>query len=113
MTRSVDRPALPNYLCDLRPWSRVPVMTDWKKGLLAIALFLPVGVIAQAPTPSKALTLEQQGNFEQAAQVWQAVIARNPRDAGAFASLGVVLAKLQKYPEAASNYRKALALKPD
>ena len=49
-----------------------------------------------------AIALEQQGKSE-AAQVWRAVTARNPTDAAAFASLGVVLSKQQKYPEAATS----------
>jgi len=87
-------------------------MNDWRRQLLAIALFWPANAGAQAPSPSEALTLEQKGDLEHAARVWQAVTEQNPRDAGAFASLGVVLSKEQKYPEAASAYKKALALNP-
>ena len=43
---------------------------------------------------------------------WKAVTEHNPADAAAFASLGVVLSRQQKYSEAASAYRKALALNP-
>src|SRR6266550_2720236 len=88
-------------------------MTDWRRRLLALALFWPANAGAQAPSPSEALTLEQKGDLEHAARVWQAVTEQNPRDAGAFASLGVILSKEQKYPEAASAYKKALALNPN
>ena len=64
------------------------------------------------PSSSAAIALEQQGKLAEAAQVWQAMTERNPRDAAAFASLGVVYSKEQKYPEAAAAYRKALALNP-
>ena len=43
----------------------------------------------------------------------KAVIRRNPSDAAANASLGVVLSKEQKYKEAAAAYEKALALNPN
>ena len=48
----------------------------------------------------------------EAAKAWRAVTARSPNDAAAFASLGVVLSKQQKYAEAASAYRRALTLDP-
>ena len=41
-----------------------------------------------------------------------AVTQHNPKDAAAFASLGVVLSKLEKYEEAASAYHRAIALNP-
>src|ERR1700687_612250 len=85
-------------------------MTNLGLRLAAFALFLPALAIAQAPSPVEALALEQQGNLEEAARVWQSVTERNPRDMGAFASLGVVLAKQQKYAEAAVVYKRALAL---
>lgn len=46
------------------------------------------------------------------AQAWFAITKRNPSDAAAFACLGVVLSKQQKYAEAAKAYRKAIALNP-
>jgi len=89
-------------------------MANWRNRLvyLAGALLCCVPLAAQAPTPSQALAFEQQGNWEQAAQVWQAVTKLHPNDAAAFASLGVDLSHQQKYQEAASAYKKALALNP-
>ena len=58
------------------------------------------------------MALELQGRLDEAVKVWQVVVGRNPRDARALASLGVDYSKEQRYPEAASAYRKALALDP-
>src|SRR5438105_11168681 len=82
--------------------------------LVAVLVVLLPGLMTrgQSAKPAEAIALEQQGKLEEAAAVWRAVTAQNPRDAGAFASLGVVLSKEQKYPEAASAYKKALALNP-
>ncbi len=81
-----------------------------------MALLSPVFVIiiamAQVPSPSDALALEQQGRFAEAASAWRAVTERDPRDAAAYASLGVVLSKEHKYTEAAQAYKRALALNP-
>jgi tetratricopeptide (TPR) repeat protein len=87
-------------------------MKNWKLQLVVIALLCPAGAGAQASSPSEAMALEQQGKLDEAARVWKAVVERNPRDAGAFASLGVVFSKEKRYPEAASAYRKAIALDP-
>src|SRR6266700_1754386 len=70
---------------------RVAMINQWKSGAITVALLW--SILA-------------------AAQVWRAVVAHNPNDAGALASLGVVLSKEQKYPEAATAYRKALTLNP-
>ena len=85
-------------------------MKNWKLQLAAVALVLSGSARGQAPSPAQAIALEQQGKLAEAAQVWRAVTERNPKDAAAFASLGVVLSKEQKYPEAASAYKKAIAL---
>jgi Flp pilus assembly protein TadD len=89
------------------------VKKNCKTSLAIVALMLlPVAVRAQEASPAEAIALEQQGKLAEAAQAWQEVTRANPRDGAAFASLGVVLAKGQKYPEAAVAYRKALALNP-
>jgi tetratricopeptide (TPR) repeat protein len=82
--------------------------------LLAILIVAPSFASAQSSNagPQDAIALEQQGKLAGAERVWLSVIARNPRDAAAYASLGVDYSKEQKYPEAASTYRKALALDP-
>jgi tetratricopeptide (TPR) repeat protein len=77
--------------------------------LLVLSSAAPLN--AQAPTPEAAMALEQQGKLPEAAKTWRLVVQKNPRDAAAFASLGVVLSKQGKYDEAAPAYRKALALR--
>src|SRR5580693_3286194 len=100
---------------------KVSGLKSWKVNLvaaLAAAVFVLPGPFlsgyasGQALTPADAIALEQQGRLGEAAQAWRSVIQKDPHDAGAFASLGVVLSKEQKYGEAASAYQKAIALNP-
>jgi tetratricopeptide (TPR) repeat protein len=77
----------------------------------AISLFLASAVCAQN-SPRDAQELEHSGKLAEAAQVWRNVVKGNPKDAAAWASLGVDLSRLQHYQEAAEAYRKALALSP-
>jgi tetratricopeptide (TPR) repeat protein len=67
---------------------------------------------AQSTSPARAQGLEQQGKLPEAEQAWRAVVKQNPRNAGALASLALVLSKEEKYQQAASAYRKALSLDP-
>jgi tetratricopeptide (TPR) repeat protein len=92
----------------------LPHLAVWLNTALVLVVLLPGLACAQSSVPSSsaAIALEQQGKLAEAAQVWRAMTERNPRDAAAFASLGVVYSKEQKYPEAAAAYRKALALDP-
>ena len=87
-------------------------MTHWQFKLAVCALLVALQVSAQSYSPSEAIAFEQQGKLAEATQAWQGVIRQNPRDAGAYASLGVVFAKQEKYPEAAAAYRKAISLNP-
>ena len=81
--------------------------------LVSISFVLFSALLAHAQaTPSEALMLEQQGRLPEATKAWRAVTEQNPRDAAAFASLGVVLSKQSKYEEAVGAYRKALACDP-
>src|SRR4051794_11662275 len=86
------------------------------KGWNLILLFALLGHVdparSQVATPGQAIALEQQGKFSEAVDAWHGVTARNPRDAGAFASMGMDLAKQEKYKEAATAYRTAIALNP-
>src|SRR5579864_1644998 len=78
---------------------------DWSKTFrwisVCVLCALSFLALAEAQTPADALALEQQGKFSEAAQAWRAVSARDPNDAVAFASLGLDLARQQKYDEAA------------
>ena len=87
--------------------------THWLSKLTVLFLALIATSGAQSNTPSAAIALENKGDWPQAAQAWRSFIAAHPRDAGAYASLGVVLAKQQKYAEAVAAYKKALSLDPN
>jgi len=68
--------------------------------------------LPQADQRSAALSLEQQGNFAEAEAAWLAIAKVQPADAEAYAHLGFLNARREKYQEAIALYRKALALKP-
>src|SRR5436309_1336410 len=68
--------------------------------------------VAQVPSTADPIALEHEGKFAEAAEAWQALIKANPRDAAAFASLGLDLARQQKYAEAINAYKRAVALNP-
>ncbi len=94
--------------------SRVPST----RTLLAAALSL---ACAYAPGQSSssweqqrqaAITLQQQGQLDQAESAWQAILKSHPADADACANLGVIASQQQHYPEAVRYYRKAAAIRP-
>lgn len=82
--------------------------------LLFIAAFtlLPV----QAPDPAaqfnRAVQLQQQGKFAEAAEEYRAALKTKSDYLEAHANLGVVLARLGKYEEAVASYESALKLAP-
>jgi tetratricopeptide (TPR) repeat protein len=83
--------------------------------LVFIVLALAFPGLSQSS--NDAVALEQQGKFAEAAKAWRAVTESHPRDAAAFARLGVVLSKVvlskeEKYTAAAQAHKKALALNP-
>jgi tetratricopeptide (TPR) repeat protein len=78
-----------------------------------LTLFWCSSLSAQAPTPQAAMELERQGNLAEAEKTWRLVLQEDPRDAAAFAGLGLVLSKEGNYSEAISAYRKALRLQPN
>jgi tetratricopeptide (TPR) repeat protein len=59
-----------------------------------------------------AFALEQQGNNAEAEAVWRAVLKLHPADAEAYAHLGLLEARQERYTEAVPFYRKALVLNP-
>ena len=87
-------------------------MTLWKLSCTALLLFSTVPPRAQTSTPSEAQALEQQGRLPEAEIAWRQVTQANPQDAAAFASLGLVLSREEKYDQAVPEYRKAIALNP-
>src|SRR5207245_4348240 len=58
----------------------------------------------------QAQSLEKAGKFVEAATPCRSVTPHGPESAAAWASLGLVLSRLQEYSEAASAYKKALSL---
>ena len=57
-----------------------------------------------------AVTLEKQGEFAKAEAEWKSVILLEPRNGQAYAHLGLLEARQERYPEAIAHYRKAQAL---
>jgi tetratricopeptide (TPR) repeat protein len=58
----------------------------------------------------EALALEQQGKIQEAQVAWQKVIKAQPRNAQAFAHLGLLQARQEQYSAAIASYRKAQTL---
>lgn len=85
-------------------------------GLVALAMGLACcpGQAAAAGDNQRqtAFALEQQGNNAEAQAAWHAVLQEHPADAEAYAHLGFLEARQQRYAEAVPLYRKALALDP-
>lgn len=75
------------------------------------------GCLAQSGMPAdnvrqQAYALEQQGKNAEAEVAWRALLKRQPADAEAYANLGLLEARQERYAEAIPLYRKALALNP-
>jgi tetratricopeptide (TPR) repeat protein len=91
-------------------------------GLVFTFLFCSSCCLAQRP-PSPAdnaaaqrqaaMSLEQQGSLLAAEQAWRTILKTHPRNAEAYAHLGLLAARREDYKEAIPLYRKALALGPD
>ncbi len=60
----------------------------------------------------RAVTLQQEGKFAEAADEYRALLKRKPDYVEAQANLGVALARLGKYEEAVAAYTAALKLAP-
>lgn len=65
---------------------------------------------AQGDARQNALTLEQQGQNADAEEAWQSIVRSNPQSAEAYAHLGLLDARQERYDEAVANYRKAIEL---
>jgi tetratricopeptide (TPR) repeat protein len=59
-----------------------------------------------------ALALEQQGKYPEAQAAWESAIMAQPRNAQAYAHLGLIEARSEQYPAAIAHYRKAKTLNP-
>src|ERR1700679_3404983 len=76
---------------------RFQLRMNWKLSLALLALLATHVGRAQTPRPSDAAALEQEGKLVEATAAWRAIVAANPRDAAAFASLGFVLSEQAQY----------------
>jgi tetratricopeptide (TPR) repeat protein len=81
--------------------------------LIAGLLVVPPAAQPQ-PTPgaAQAIAADRQGHFDEGARAWRSLTERDPRDAMAWASLGLDLARQSQYPDAVAAYEKALKLNP-
>jgi len=59
-----------------------------------------------------AIALEQQGKNSEAEVAWRAVLAAQPNSAEAYAHIGFLEARQERYPQAIREYKKALVLAP-
>jgi tetratricopeptide (TPR) repeat protein len=84
-----------------------------------LLLILVTGTgLSQTATPTEqqrqqAIALEQQGRNAEAEAAWQAFAKAEPGSAEAYAHLGFLEARQERYTEAVPLYRKALALDPE
>jgi tetratricopeptide (TPR) repeat protein len=84
-----------------------------KRKLLRMVLALVVSAAGFGSVRGQgAPTSESGDSLAQAEQQWRAAVQKNPNDATAYATLGVVLSKERKYEQAVDTYKKALALNP-
>ena len=85
--------------------------------LLCLSLWLPAQQTsaqnALAETAFKrAVELQQQSQWPEAAEAWRAFLKLEPNHAGAHANLGAVLARLARFDDAVASYETALRLNP-
>ena len=88
-------------------------------GMILAMVVLAATSIAQGQSATatdrqrdQAFALEQQGQLAQAESAWRAYLQAHPSNAEAYAHLGFIEARQQRYKEAVLLYRKALALNP-
>jgi tetratricopeptide (TPR) repeat protein len=85
---------------------------------LVLLLSLPQAAQGQAQPRvaeaafNRAMELQRQGQWPEAADAWRKFLEIEPRHAGAHANLGAVLARLGQYDEAVKCYDDALRLNP-
>lgn len=85
--------------------------------LAAVLVMGPVNGSAQTAAAEDsqrqaAFALEQQGKNAEAETAWRAFLQAHPANAEAYAHLGFLEARQERYTEAVPLYRKALALNP-
>src|ERR1043166_2078730 len=111
MAKSTNRRRLVKFFVvrDLR--SRCYALTTlckrsmlWNGVLVIATLLVCPWAAAQKPSASEALALEREGKFAEAAGAWRLVVKEEPRNAAAWASLGLDLARTQDYASAVAAY---------
>jgi tetratricopeptide (TPR) repeat protein len=89
--------------------------------ILTVLLLLPLACIPAWPaqqTPrsdsprQSALAFERDGKIAEAEAAWKALLTTRPKDAEAYAHLGLIEAHQEHYKDAIELYRKALSLNP-
>ena len=85
-----------------------------KLWLCAFLMLFAAGtcVHAQQQEVEQALALERDGRNAEAEAAWRVVVEHQPKNAAAFAQLGLVQARQEHYTDAVTSYRRALALDP-
>lgn len=83
--------------------------------MLALAVLRGLAQVTAGPGAqrSEAMRLEQAGRNAEAEALWKRLLSTNPADAEAYAHLGILEARSERYKSAIAYYRKALALQPD
>jgi len=71
-----------------------------------------IGQAGEADPGQAAYALERQGKSAEAEAAWRALSLAHPADPDPYAHLGLLESRQERYSEAISNYRKALALRP-
>ncbi len=66
----------------------------------------------QTSTRAQAIALEQQGRNAEAEEAWKAIAEEHPNEPEAFAHIGLLESRQEKYTAAIENYCKALKLAP-
>ncbi len=85
----------------------------WRCVFLLVFAMLGNGFgFTQEDLRRQALVLEQQGQSVQSEQVWKSIAETNPRNAEAFAHIGLLEARQENYIGAIESYSKALHLAP-
>jgi tetratricopeptide (TPR) repeat protein len=101
--------------------SRIPEVARslYRVAALSVSLFVLLSVAARSQqTPQTdslrqaALALEQQGRNSEAEEKWRAFLNAHPKSPEAYAHLGLLEARQERYAEAVPLYRKALELGP-
>ena len=91
-------------------------LCSWSTMLLVILVALPANGVGQQSFIDEqrqtAIALEQQGRNVEAENAWRAVMQAQPGSAEAYAHLGLLEARQERYRQAIPLYRKALAADP-